>query len=69
MSRCSNKFNFLADDEAISFICTMTKELQELVEKRRFRPLLPSLTQAEHTARAMKCAMKKARLNRLARML
>lgn len=55
MSAYSSRYSFLTDDEALSFIRTMAGELRRLAEDRGFRPLMPSLTNAERTAGAMKC--------------
>ena len=60
MSKHSNKFSFLTDDEVISFIRTMTKELRELAEDRDFQPLMKGLTNAERIAKATKHIMVKA---------
>ena len=53
MSTHSSRFSFLADDEAISFIRTMTNALRELAKERDFQPLTKGLTNAERIARAM----------------
>jgi len=50
----SNKFNFLTDEEALSFIAIIIHELRELAENRVFRPFVLSLTGAERTSKAMK---------------
>ena len=49
-----SKYIFLTDEEALSFIITMTGELRAISEDRDFRSIVRSLASAEQTAKAMK---------------